>query len=191
MRIRLTLLLLVLAFTAAAEERFSYVFNQGGRSTIRANGSIESAVRLAKKWSGDFIWVREDGREYLIRDANVLAEAKAAMAVLEPFERAVRTAEKKVQPYEDQLDEIERKSDDLSDKLGDDEDLSDSERESLEAKLRDVEEQMHDIEARMHGLEKELESAERDMDAREEEAEKNLEQVIRRAIRNGLASRAD
>lgn len=180
----------LLALAAAGSDRLSYIFKRGDRQQMRVNGTVDSAVRLAKKWDGDFIWAKQDGREYMIRDAAVLAQADDAMRELEAFEPAMREAEKKMKPFEDRLEEIEDRADELSDKLGD-EDLRDSERNAIEAKLHEVEAQMHTIEQSMHVVEQQMETVERQMDAREEAAERTLVQVIENAIRSGVAKRAE
>ena len=180
----------VFALSATAGDRFSYIFKRGDRQQMRVNGPIDSAIRFAKKWDGDYIWVKQDGREYLIRDAAVLAQASEAMRELDAFEPTMRDAERKMKPFEDRLEEIEDRADQLSDQL-DDEDLLDSQRDAIEASLHEVEAQMRKVEERMHGLEEQMEDLERQMDAREEEAERKLEQIIEKAIRNGIAKRAE
>jgi septal ring factor EnvC (AmiA/AmiB activator) len=179
-----------LALAAAGDDQLSYVFKQGDRSRLHANGPVEAAVRVSKKFDGDFIWVRDSGREYLIRDAAVLQQAADAFRELDALEPSLQAAEKKVTPYEDKMEEIEQKMDDLSDQLDDDE-LADSARHSIETKLHDVEEQMHSVESRMHDAESQMEALEKQMDDREEAAEQKLETIIEKAIRNGIAKRAE
>jgi len=190
MRIASSLVLatVALALTVMAGDRLTYVYKHGDRQHIHSSGSIDSAVRVSKKWPGDFIWASADGREYLIRDAAVLAQANEALAEVEALEPAMHAAEQKMKPFEARMDEIERQSDKLSDQL-DDEQLSDAQRHDIEARLHEVEDQMHSVEDRMHGVEQQLETLEKQMDAREETAETKLEQLIERAIRSGATEK--
>jgi chromosome segregation ATPase len=187
MRTRIVVSLLLVtaavALTAAAGDRLAYVYKHGDRQHIHASGAIDTAVRISKKWAGDFIWASADGREYVIRDAAVLAQANEALVEVEAFEPAMRAAEKRMKPFEDRVEEIERQSDELSDQL-DDDNLSDAQRRAIEAKLHEVEDQMRTVEDQMRGVEKQLDALEKQMDAREDAAETRLEQIITRAIRS-------
>ncbi len=178
------------ALAAFADGNLSYVFQRGDRSHLHANGSVETAVQIARKWDGDFIWVKADGRQYLIRNAAVLAQASDAFRELDAFQPVMHEAEQKVAPFEARMDEIERRMDDLSDQLDDDE-LSEARRHALEAKLHDVEQEMRGVESRMHAVEQQLETIERQMDVREQAAEAKLEGIIRNAIRSGLSTKVE
>ena len=182
MRTRIVLLLtLSTAFVALAGSRMSYVFKYGGHSHMMVNGPIESLAQTSKKYTGDFIWVRRNGREVVIRDTKVLAEAAAAFREVDAFEPTVREAEKKLKPYEKRMEELERRMDAISDEF-DDESLTDDARAGLEAKLREVEEQVRDMESKMRGFEEALDRAEEIMDQREERAERKLEAILERAL---------
>jgi len=183
MRLRIVIVLgLASAIVALADSRLSYVFKRGERSRITASGSLENFERISKKYSGDFIWVQKNGREWVIRDEAVLAEANAAFREVDEFEPTLREAERKLQPFETQMEELEKRMDAISDRF-DDESLSDAARTDLEAKLREVEEQVQALESRMRGLEEALDRAEEVMDEREEKAERKLLKIIESAIR--------
>lgn len=178
------------ALVASADGNLSYVFRRGDRSHLHANGPVETAMQIARKWDGDFIWAKANGHQYLIRDAAVLAQASGAFRELDAFQPVMQEAEQKVAPFEERMDEIEQRMDDLSDQLDDDE-LSEARRHALEAKLHEVEQEMHGVESRMSEVERQLESIERQMDAREQAAEAKLEGIIRNAIRSGLGAKVE
>src|SRR5690242_14852284 len=76
MRTLVLFIVLTLAATLSASSgHFPYIYKQGDEVThIRNNrGSIEQIVATSKRWRGDYVWLERDGKEWLIRDANVLA----------------------------------------------------------------------------------------------------------------------
>ncbi len=190
MRRLLLLALVAIAFTTAGKDDTAYVFKHGEKSYIQAGGPLESVLRAAKRWQGEFIWVRRGGRQYLIRDAASLAEARAAFRELEALQPSHDVIEKRLEPVNRREQELDEQIDALSDRL-DDESLSESKRNDLERKLREFEKTMRGVEEQMRAIEKEMEQLERKMDAVEEVAEKRLHEIVDRAIRKGVAIRVD
>lgn len=181
MRSRLLALSLVLAAVAIAgtPDRFAYIYQRGNESMMRINGSIEQYQRIAKRWSGEYIWVSRGGRQYLIRDAAVLAAAKNAFAHMEALEPTVRAAEEKVRPIEQKAEAIEDRIEEMEDDP------------SLEAKLRQAERQLQAMEGELQAAETALERLDTELERREEIAEKNFEKIVLRAIDAGKAQRVD
>jgi len=186
-------LALVLTATAAlAADDPPYVFKRGDSSIIRGI-PIRSIGKVVRRWSGDYIWTRRDGREYLIRDAVTLNEARQAFAELDAMAREVdafhsnrlRPAERRQDDLEDRIESIEERLED------EDRDLSDSERRELEARKRELREKMRAAERELRPLEEEERRLDDRHEAIEKEAEEELEQIIRRAIRRGVAERVD
>ena len=183
---RLFLLILTMAVTAVADESLSYIYKQGEHTHIRSNAGIESMVALSKRWSGDFVWVKQGRRESLIQDPSVLAEVRAAFAELHAFEPTLRAAEEKLRPLERRMDALEEKVDHISDTLSDDEDVPN--RAALEADLRRFEQEMRSIEGGYRAAERETERLEKEEERLEHLAEAKFEKIVLRAIAEGKAS---
>lgn len=187
----LLLLLVVLAATMPAEERFSYIYKQGGHTHIRSNAGVESMVARSKRWPGEYVWVKRAGRQYLIRDAATLAEVRKAFAGMHAYEPTVRAAHERLRPAERQRDKVERQIDRISDRLGDDEDLDRATRQDLERQLRQLEREFRQIEPGYVAEERETERMERELDRLEAIAEERFEKIVLRAISEGRAERVD
>lgn len=172
---KLVLLLLVLAVPSSAADSFAYIYNRGGGVThIRSNGNdIETMVELSKRWTGEYVWLKRAGRQYLIRDALVLAEVRAAFAELHAFEPKVRAAEERLRPLEERMDY-------LSDTLGDDDEERLANRDDLKRQLRK-------LRPRYEAAERETERLEREHERIEKVSEARFEKIVLRAVRDGKA----
>lgn len=195
MRTRLIALALlvsaVVLTTATAKDRFTYIYRRGDSSITRISGSVDQIGKMVKKsYGNEFVWLRMNGRAYVIRDAATLAEVRNAFRHLEEMEPSMREVERRLEPFERELEKIEDRVDELGDSLDDDR-LSDSARDAIEDKLRDAEEQMRAVEAKIRPVEQELERLEKESDRREEIAEKQFEGIVERAVRQGVAERVD
>jgi hypothetical protein len=159
--------LFVLA-AAAAEARDSYVLHFGAGNSTTMSGSLEDFTAVKDTLTGDYLWVRRDGRRYVITDRARLAEAWDYFAP----ERELRPQQREI---ERETRKLERESDSLED-AQDDRQLTDHQRARLDE---------------LHAQERDLGRRERALDQREEEldriAEQKLWQLVDRAIREGLA----
>jgi hypothetical protein len=158
--------LLVLA-TASAEARDSYVLHFGAGNSTTISGSLEDFTAVKGTLTGDYLWVRRDGRRYVITDRAKLAEAWDYFAP----ERELRPQQREI---ERETRKLERESDALEDM--DDRKLTARERDRLDE---------------LHAQERDLSRREQALDDREEEldraAERKLWQLVDRAIRDGSA----
>ena len=187
----LFLLLVALATSMMGAEQFSYIYKRGDHTHIRSSANIEKMVALSKRWSGEYIWLKRNGKEYLIRDAAVLAEVRNAFAELHAYEPKLRAAEERLRPVERKMDRIEERMDDLSDRLGDDDDLDSATRGELERQLREAERELEEVERTYGPAERETERMEREHDRLEEIAEERFEKIVFRAVDQGKAERVD
>ena len=159
--------LLVLA-AAAAEARDSYVLHFGAGNSTTMSGSLEDFIALKGTLAGDYLWVRHDGRRYVITDRARLAEAWDYFAP----ERELRPQQQEI---ERETRKLERESDALED-AQDDRELTAHERSRLDD---------------LHAQERDLGRREQALDEHEEEldraAERKLWSLVDRAIRDGAA----
>jgi chromosome segregation ATPase len=187
----LFLFLVMLATSLTGAEQFSYIYKQGDHTHIRSNSGIEQMVSLSKRWTGEFVWLKRNGRQYLIRDAAVLAQVRAAFADLHAYEPKVRAAEESLRPLERKMERIEERMDELSDRLGDDEELDEATRVGLERKLAQAEREFNELERSYRPAERENERMEREHDRLEKIAEEKFEKIVFRAVEEGKAERVD
>jgi chromosome segregation ATPase len=198
MRTRLIALALVIfaamtAIVLAGGRPMSYIYKRGDRLHTRISGTLafDRIAPISKKYGNEFVWVRMNGREYLIRDASTLAEVRQAFRHLDELEPALRDVERRLKPVEREFDEIEERVDALSDSLGDDDSLSESARNDIEARLRVAEEKMRAVEEKMRPIEREMERLDNESERREVIAEKQFEKIVERAVERGIAQRLD
>lgn len=178
-------LLALAALTAGAKQRFSYVYAVGDGNTTISSGWVNDIVRVNQRYSGEYVWARLDGREYLIRDAALLAEVRTASAArreLEPEERALRA---KMKPLERKQNKLEREYDELADRDEDDEALTATERD----RMRDLERQIREVERELRVYEREEEKLDRREDELDEIFDGQMKRIVERAIRAGTAER--
>jgi hypothetical protein len=167
MKRSLSLAVLLVLAAAAAEARDSYVLHFGAGNSTTISGSLEDFTAVKGTLSGDYLWVRRDGRRYVITDRAKLAEAWDYFAP----ERALRPQQREI---ERETRKLERESDVLEDT--DDRKLTASERSRLDE---------------LHARERDLARREQALEEREEEldriAERKLWSLVDRAIRDGAA----
>jgi len=168
-RIALALAILLVATTAGAAVRDSYVLHFGGNRNSMMSGSLQDFLAIRGQLEGDYLWVRRGGKTYVIADRAKLAE------VWDYFtpQRALRPEQKEVAR---QTKRLERESDALEDAGDDGHRLTHAEQARLEE---------------LHAQEHELARREQALDDREEEleriAERKLWQFVDRSIGDGSA----
>ena len=175
---RLPLLLLALAFAAAAAASprvDSYVFVPHGTNVMSSNIDLQRALSIGRRYGSHFLWVRHDGREYVIRDAatldaieRVLDSAGVPLPEMERLRAKMRPLEARERTLDHEVDAI-----------SDDENRSAAD----EARLRDLEGRLREVESQLRVLEGEEERLDREQDRLEEEAERKMMPLIERAIR--------
>ena len=196
MRTRLiALVLLVSAAVAgvitAANRLDTYVYKRGNGMYSRISGSAINRIgEIYKKYGNEFVWLRMNGRGYVIRDAATLAEVRNAFRHLEELDPRLREVEQRMRPFEREIEKIEESVDSLGDSL-DDESLSDAKRDAIEARLRDAEEKMRGVEEKMRVVEREMEKLEKQAEKLEEVAEARFEVIVQRAVERGVAERVE
>jgi hypothetical protein len=173
MRMALALTVLLAAGVVQAESRGAYVLCSTGSPGCRILISGQSSVRnikavRARYGNGPFLWVRLDGREYVIRDRAFLDRTDALFApirVLEPEQAKVGQEERALEREEEHLEKV-----------------AEHDGARVRDRMHDLERQLRDVEARQKRL-----------DDREEElervAEGDLWRMVDEAIRSGVAKR--
>jgi len=125
--------------------------------SISAAASALWIACLRKLETGPYLWVRLDGREYVLRDAAVLGEVKKTFAPLDVFEREQSALARKMKPFERRAEDLENHVDRLTDT---EDELSTED----EQRLRFLEQQLRDAERELRPFEEQ----ERELDRRVE-----------------------
>ena len=166
------LLLTLAAVTLMGSRRYrddAYVISRGDNNVYMAASSMEELQAVRKRLTGRYMWVRRDGREYVIRDENTLQHIDTffePVRALEPEQRAANREEERL--------------DRLVDRLDDQDHLSRAEREQLKelrAQLRAASERENELDQKGEEL--------------EEKAERKLWVEVDAAIRAGTAKPLD
>ncbi len=186
-------LLLFLAATLALSgaDKMSYIFKRGDTTyMVTGNINIRNIGKLTGRFSGNYLWAKIAGREYLIRDQAVLAEAGRAFVQVEANQEKYHALEKKMRPVERRHDALEEQHDDLTDSLSDHpERYTAAEERDMERRIREIEAQMRPLEAELRVLEQQEEVLDDKQEQLEEVAEKELRKIIERAIARGAAEK--
>lgn len=192
MRTRLIALALLVfaAVLTTAKQRFTYIYKRGDSTHARISGAFDRIGEVSKKYGNEFVWLRMDGRSYLIRDAGTLADVRNAFRHLDEMEPSLREVERRLRPFEREFEKFEERVDALGDSL-DDERLSEATRDDIEEKMRVAEEKMRAVEEKMRVVEREQERLEKESERREVIAEKRFEEIVERAVKQGIAQRVD
>jgi hypothetical protein len=159
------------ATSAVARNRDAYILCSGGRnvSTLISSGINWPAdfKDSCSRFDGNFLWVRRDGRDYIVRDRDFLDRSTALFGPV-----------KQLEPEQRRIAAEEAKLDEEADRLEDREDDSPAARD----RLREI-----------HRRQREVGDREREIDRREEalerEAERALWRMVDRAISSGVAVR--
>lgn len=178
----------------AGNQPLTYIYKRGDSHYTRISGpfneSIDRMVKATKQYGNEFVWLRKNGRNYVIRDAKTLAEVRQAFREVEAMEPSLREVERRLKPFEREMEEIEERVDTLGDSL-DDEDMPGSTREAIEDKLREAEKKMRAVEEKARVIEREMERLEQQSEKLEEIAEKRFEAIVERAVNGGVAERVE
>ena len=129
----------------------------------RTGCSVRAIEEMRRRFRGDYLWLRRDGRTYIVRDPARLAEAQAAFDRDGPELRALRAELKTVARQEQALDRerdrAEEESDALSDS-GERDDASDRRLDELEAQQRTLGSEIRALEQREEDLDRRTDALE-------------------------------
>ncbi|HSS44166.1 MAG TPA: hypothetical protein VLO07_02405 [Thermoanaerobaculia bacterium] len=166
----------------------AYVLSRGGHWSS-TNESLEALRGVQRRFSGEFLWVRRAGKQYLIRDRRTLDEAQTLFAPLrrlDPERAALRPRQARLERQQAAMDREQEKLERELDGLADDPEARDQgpARRRLERRQRELETRMHALEQE----ERELEAVERSIDEREDDLEKRAEAELWLLIDRSISS---
>ncbi|MEM8511541.1 putative nucleic acid-binding Zn-ribbon protein [Massilia sp. MP_M2] len=137
-----------------------YAVVRGKEGSFNISGSSDDwpAVKAAQRAiPGEFIWFREDGRDYVIQDAAVMAQVRTAWAPLDRLGARMDVHSKQMDVHSKKMDELGRQMD----RVAVNKDNLPSERD-----MREIDGGMQALSQHMERLSSQMESA-RDQTERE------------------------
>ena len=176
-------------------DRDSYVFMHGNQ-WMSTNIDLAEMRQLRRVGSGDLLWFRRGGKDYVIQDKALLQEAKglfAPLRALDPEREEIHRRERALDHQEEELDREEEEIDRIRDSLSDDdEEGEDPPRLVSDEELRDLERRSRELDERKRPLreeQREIEKLERAFDLKEEELEEKAEEQLWKLLDRAVASR--
>src|SRR3954453_5652587 len=113
MKRSLSFAVLFVLSAVAAEARDSYVLHFGAGNSTTISGSLEDFNDVKGTLSGDYLWVRRDGRRYVITDRVKLAEAWdyfAPQRALRPQQQEIERETRKLERESAALEDAEHRA---------------------------------------------------------------------------------
>jgi chromosome segregation ATPase len=183
----LALLLTTLACFARERDRFTYVYSRGGSDIISlSHGSLESTLKIRKRYTGTYLWAQLDGRAYLIRDAATLDEVRRAVAPLDALNAELEPLHQKMKPLQRREEKIDRELDALTDNEDDEAPTAET-----RDRIRELERQQREVERELRDYEREEERLDRKEEALDRACDEEIRRIVERAVRRGVAEHVD
>jgi len=95
----------------------AYALVRAGHDGMTMSGDTRDVPQIEgarKKVHGDFIWVRHNGRTYIVQDPAVIARAVDAWKTTEPIEKQMQALEDQMKVPEQRMEALEKQMDELS-----------------------------------------------------------------------------
>jgi uncharacterized protein YoxC len=102
--------------------RTSYAIVRKDSKDITMSGSTRDVVAIQamrRDMPGDFLWVRKDGRDWVIVDPATVERAKRVWATLEPLDRQMETLDAQMEVHDRKVEALDAQMDKLSDEQDD------------------------------------------------------------------------
>ena len=163
----------------------TYVLVHGSHQVISgSNISIERALAKRDAYGSNFLWFRDDGKDYVVRDAATLDRIERLWDAQRAFDPEAKRIEKELRPLERRESELDDEIDELTDR-----DEGPELTAAEERKLEQLRREMDALRPKLRALERQEEAIDRKRDAAEAEAERRMVPILEDAIRSGVADR--
>ena len=162
---RMMMIAAAVTMLASGAHKDAYIIAVDNNTTFNAGTSVEQFMAFRKHNPGRYVWVRRNGREYLIRDETTILRAEALFAPevrLSPEQAALGREEAQVDKEQDRLEDKENRT------------------AAEDRRLNDLRARERDLARREKELDEKQETLERD-------AERAFWPLMDSAIRAGLA----
>ena len=95
----------------------AYAIVRNGRNDMTMSGSTrdaEAIQALRRDMDRDFLWVRKDGKAWVIDDPSTIDRAERAWAEMEPLDRQMETLDAQMEVHSDRMEALSAKMETLS-----------------------------------------------------------------------------
>lgn len=163
----------------------TYVFMHGSSNIISGSSmSLQSALAKRDTYGSDFLWFRDHGKEYVIRDEATLDRIDHLFDAAHAFDPEAKRIERELRPLERRETELDDRIDELTDREDEDPKLTAAEEQDLDRLRSEIEM----VRSRMRPLERQEEEIDHKRDAAEHDAERRMVPILDEAIRSGVAN---
>jgi DNA repair exonuclease SbcCD ATPase subunit len=100
----------------------SYALVRKNRNDITMSGSVSDVKginALRRDIDSDFLWVRRNGKQWVIVDPDTIARAERAWAPIEPLDRQMETLDAQMDVYDKKMEALDAQMDKLSEQQDD------------------------------------------------------------------------
>lgn len=163
----------------------TYIFVHGANNIIisGSTASLELAQATRDTYGCDFLWFRDHGTVYVIRDKATLERIDRLFDAERAFDPESRRIERELRPLERRESELDDQIDALTDR-DEGPELTAAEEQNLDRLRREME----TLRPKMRILERQEEEIDRKRDAAEEDAERRMVPILEEAVRSGVAT---
>jgi len=136
----------------------AYALVRADRDGITMSGDTRDIPQIEgarKKMHGDFIWVRHNGRSYIVQDPAVIAQAVEAWKTTEPIEKQMQALEEQMKIPEQRMEALDKQMEELSN----DKSPAHIAMEKYQAQMEPLEKQAEAIGRKMEALGERMEDA--------------------------------
>lgn len=163
----------------------TYVFMHGSTNIISGSTvSLQHALAQRDAYGADFLWFRDHGEEYVIRDAVTLERIDHLFDAAHAFDPESKRIERELQPLERRESELDERIDALTDR-DEGPELTAAEKQDLDRWRAE----MRTLHPKLRDLERQEEEIDRKRDAAEHDAERRMVPILEEAVRSGVATR--
>lgn len=164
------------SFTQGSDTSYALV-REGQRTTYvgRFDSDDKQVDTLKKQYSGNFIWFRQGGKAYIVRDAATLNKVTAAWAPLDPISADMDRLDAKMRVQSDAMTTLSRA-------------MEAATRGAKAGNIEMLGKQMESQGKTMDGLGKEMDAVGKQMDVQSKRADAIARNVLEIAVANGTAA---
>lgn len=163
----------VVAAKAGDRDHPTYALVRKDSDGITMSGDVDDVddIRAARRGiDGDFIWFRRDGKPWVVRDAAVVAKARAAWQPTEALDAQMDALDARMKPHSERMEALEERMDALSD----DDAFESPEARAATARMEALGEQMEALAEQQEALAQRMASGN---DADREQLEQQMESL--------------
>jgi hypothetical protein len=161
----------------------TYVLVHGSQSIMSGpDVSLDRALAKRATYGNEFIWFRDHGKDYVIRDAATLDRVLHLFDAEHAFDPDAERIERELRPLEKRESELDEEIDALTDR-----DEGPALTAAEEQKLDRLQKEMDALHPKMRALERQEAEIDRKRDAAEAEAERRMVPILEEAVQKGVA----